>query len=45
MGVHVDGFPAMVGHTLVVGATKEKPVTGKAADVIQSAYLAAEGAC
>ena len=42
--MHVDGFPAMVGHTLVVGATKEKPVTGKAADVIQAAYVASEAA-
>lgn len=44
MGVHIDGFPAMVGHTLVVGATKENPVTGRAADAIQAAYLASEAA-
>jgi curved DNA binding protein len=34
----------MVGYTIVVGASKEKPVTGKHADVIQAAYTAAEAA-
>lgn len=43
LGVHIDGFPAMVGHTLVVGATKEDPVTGKLADIMQAAHLASEG--
>ncbi|XP_078700710.1 proliferation-associated protein 2G4-like [Branchiostoma floridae x Branchiostoma belcheri] len=44
LGVHIDGFIAGVAHTLVVGASKDKPVTGRKADVIQAAYLAAEAA-
>ena len=44
MGTHIDGFPAMLGHTVVVGASKDKPVTGKQADVLLSAYLASEAA-
>lgn len=42
LGVHVDGFIAVVGHTTVVGATKDSPVTDRKADVIQAAYLASE---
>jgi curved DNA binding protein len=42
LGVHVDGFIAVVGHTAVVGATKESPVTDRRADVVQAAYLASE---
>jgi len=42
LGAHIDGFPAMVGHTLVVGATQQAPVTGKKADIMQAAYLAME---
>eukprot|EP00058_Branchiostoma_floridae_P019926 XP_002605416.1 hypothetical protein BRAFLDRAFT_278505 [Branchiostoma floridae] len=37
LGVHIDGFIAGVAHTLVVGASKDKPVTGRKADVIQAA--------
>lgn len=44
LGAHIDGFPALVAHSLVIGAGKEGPVTGKAANVIQTAYLAAEAA-
>ena len=29
MGAHVDGYIAVVAHTYVIGATKEKPVTGR----------------
>ena len=43
LGVHVDGFPAFVGHTLVVKSDNE-PVTGKKADVILAAYKAKEAA-
>lgn len=42
LGVHIDGFIAVVGHTIVVGASKENKVTGRKADVIQAAYLASE---
>jgi curved DNA binding protein len=44
LGAHIDGFPAMVGNTVVVGASKDAPVTGRKADTIQAAYLAAEAA-
>jgi curved DNA binding protein len=40
----LDGFAAVTGHTLVVGASKDNPVTGAKADVIQAAYLASEAA-
>lgn len=42
LGVHIDGFIAVVGHTVVVGASKENKVTGRKADVIQAAHLASE---
>ena len=29
MGAHVDGYIAVVAHTYVIGATKDKPVTGR----------------
>lgn len=44
MGAHIDGFPAMVGGTVVVGASKSAPVTGKKADIIQAAHTASEAA-
>ncbi|KAJ3195765.1 Proliferation-associated protein 2G4 [Irineochytrium annulatum] len=44
LGVHVDGYAAQVAHTIVVGASKAKPATGKKADVIQAAYVASEAA-
>lgn len=42
MGGHIDGFIAVVAHSLVIGASKEKPVTGPAADVMHAAYQAAQ---
>uniref|UniRef100_A0A4W4HIC5 Peptidase M24 domain-containing protein n=1 Tax=Electrophorus electricus TaxID=8005 RepID=A0A4W4HIC5_ELEEL len=44
LGVHVDGFISNVAHSLVVGATKDTPVTGRTADVIKAAHLCAEAA-
>lgn len=44
LGAHIDGLAAVVGETIVIGATKEAPVTGRKADVIQAAYLAGEAA-
>jgi len=41
-GVHIDGFIACVGHTVVVGASKENKITGRKADVLLAAYYAAE---
>lgn len=43
-GAHLDGFIGVVGHTVVVGATKENKVTGRKADVMLAAYYAAEAA-
>ncbi|GFS94189.1 proliferation-associated protein 2G4 [Trichonephila clavipes] len=44
LGVHIDGFVAVVAHTVVVGASKEKKVTGRKADVIHAAHYATEAA-
>jgi len=41
-GVHIDGFIACVGHTVVIGASKENKITGRKADVLLAAYYAAE---
>ena len=40
--MHVDGFIAVVGHTLVVGSSAEHPVTGRKADVLQAGHIAGE---
>ncbi|KAI7859508.1 DNA-binding protein [Circinella umbellata] len=45
LGVQIDGYCSTVAHTLVVGASAEKPVTGEKADVIQAAHIALEAAC
>ncbi|XP_037784252.1 proliferation-associated protein 2G4-like [Penaeus monodon] len=44
MGAHLDGFIAVVGHTVVVGASKESKVTGRKADAILAAYYSSEAA-
>lgn len=44
MGCHIDGFIAVVAHTLVIGATAENPVTGRKADALLAAHLASEAA-
>ncbi|TPX31249.1 hypothetical protein SmJEL517_g05382 [Synchytrium microbalum] len=44
LGVHVDGFLAQVATTLVVGASKDKLITGRQADALQAAYVASEAA-
>ncbi|XP_077465310.1 proliferation-associated protein 2G4-like [Stigmatopora argus] len=44
LGVHVDGFIANVAHSFVVGVTKEKPLTGRKADVMIAAHMCAEAA-
>jgi curved DNA binding protein len=44
LGAHIDGFVAVVAHTLVIGASKDKPVTGRKGDVMTAAHLAAEAA-
>ena len=41
MGAHIDGFIAVVAHTVVIGAEK---VGGKQADALLAAHLASEAA-
>jgi curved DNA binding protein len=43
LGVHIDGFPAFVGHSFVV-KSDNAPVTGPKADAILAAYKAKEAA-
>jgi len=42
LGVHIDGFIACAGHTVVVGATNDNKITGRKADVLLAAYYASE---
>lgn len=44
MGVHIDGYIALSGHTIIVTATPENKVSGKAASVILAAHDAKEAA-
>lgn len=44
LGAHIDGFIAVVAHTLVVGASKENKVKGRMADCLMAAHLASEAA-
>lgn len=40
----MDGFIAVVAHTVVVGASKDNKITGRKADLLLAAYYAAETA-
>ncbi|KAJ2707322.1 hypothetical protein FB645_000833 [Coemansia sp. IMI 203386] len=42
LGAHIDGFATVSGNTVVVGASEENPITGKAADAMSAAHYAAE---
>ncbi|XP_066993347.2 proliferation-associated protein 2G4 [Anabrus simplex] len=44
LGAHVDGFIAVVAHTVVVGASGENKVKGRKADVILAAHNASQAA-
>merc|ERR1712214_98341 len=44
LGAHIDGFIAVVAHTVVVGSSKDNKVKGRAADAIMAAHLASEAA-
>jgi len=44
LGVHVDGFIALVAHTVAVGYSKENKITGRKADVLLAAHYATEAA-
>lgn len=42
LGAQIDGYPSVLAETVVVGASAEQPVTGRAADAIAAAYTAAD---
>jgi methionine aminopeptidase len=44
LGAHVDGFIAVVAHTVVLGAKSETKVTGRRADVVLAARHASQAA-
>lgn len=44
LGAHVDGFIAVVAHTLVLGASPTSKVTGRKADVVLAAHFASQAA-
>jgi len=44
LGCHIDGFISVAAHTVVVGASKDNKVTGRKADVMMAAHIAAEAA-
>jgi len=44
LGAHIDGFIAVVAHTVVVGASVDHKVKGRAADAIVAAHFASEAA-
>lgn len=44
LGLHLDGYIAVVAQTVVVGAEPGKPIEGRKADVILAAYTAAQAA-
>lgn len=44
LGAHVDGYIGVAAHTLVVGASKDKKVSGRKADVMTAAHMAVEAA-
>lgn len=40
LAVHIDGYIAAIGSTMVVGATAQEPAVGPKADVMHAAYTA-----
>lgn len=44
LGAHVDGFIAVVAHTVTVGIPPGSKVTGRQADVVVAAHLASQAA-
>lgn len=44
LGAHVDGFIAVVAHTIVIGSSAENKVTGRKADVVLAAHYASQAA-
>ncbi|KAH8380291.1 hypothetical protein KR009_009787 [Drosophila setifemur] len=44
LGAHIDGFIAVAAHTIVVGASADKKISGRQADVVLAAYWAVQAA-
>jgi len=44
LGAHIDGYAAISGETIVIGASIENPITGRRADVLKAAWTATEAA-
>lgn len=44
LGAHIDGFIAVVAHSLVIGASPTNIVEGKKANVMLAAHYASEAA-
>lgn len=44
LGAHVDGFIAVVAHTVIIGASASNKVTGRRADVVLAAHYASQAA-
>lgn len=44
LGIQIDGFPSIVAETMVVGESKDKPITGVKADLMYAAWKASEAA-
>lgn len=44
MGAQLNGFIAVVAHTLVIGSSQENKVTGRKADVVHATHLASQAA-
>ena len=42
LGAQIDGYATVMGETIVVGASAQNPVKGRAADVIKAAHTAAD---
>ncbi|CAH2354501.1 putative curved DNA-binding protein [[Candida] railenensis] len=44
LGIQIDGFPSIIAETVVIGASKESPVSGKTADLVVGTWKASEAA-
>lgn len=44
LGAHIDGFIAVVAHTIVIGGSQTRKVTGRKADVVLAAHYASQAA-
>lgn len=44
LGVQIDGFPAIIGESMIIGESESSPIEGKKADLLHSAWNASEAA-